>query len=438
MNARDFLKQEHDNVKQLLEQSLRYEYGFEGSQEFFEECGTRLSFISQWLGSPDELVADDLANIGYQLNELSKLICRIERSSLGEYSWPFVEELKKLATGICTEDGLEGQYPPKIYVLAGGGLDAYRIYPEMRRPMASRRRLLTIVFPKTLKHFVLLHPILGHEIGHALWGCTKQQAHLVGKVLSVLKRLGGKFESEDVTAVHLFDSQAPHDAQAALAALANLRVDEANFFGQWARWEFWLDEILCDLVGLATFGPSFAAAQCGLLSTLDPAGVTTGRMHPPVGWRINLVLRAAELLNLSEPPPDPHPLRQSFLAFWDELQRFRRPEPWFNVFDDNQIVDALDGIFQLLNQYPPSGYPKTDFDALGELVQQLANGVPPIGFHMSEGGAPVCSRVDFRHIVYAGWISRHSLQPHSFDITNRLCEHAIMQQIAIDTAMSQP
>jgi len=40
MAAKEFLLQECANVKELLAQTLRNEYGPEGSRDFFEECAT--------------------------------------------------------------------------------------------------------------------------------------------------------------------------------------------------------------------------------------------------------------------------------------------------------------------------------------------------------------------------------------------------------------
>ena len=121
MTPQEFLLHECKNVEALLDQTLRHEYGLDGSQDFYDECVTRLKFIEGQISSTAD--ANVLEELGRELNDLSKLICRIERSSLGEYSWPFVEELKKMANAICIENSASGK-PSKIYVLADGGLDS--------------------------------------------------------------------------------------------------------------------------------------------------------------------------------------------------------------------------------------------------------------------------------------------------------------------------
>jgi len=80
--AKEFLLQESANVKELLAQTLRNDYGPEGSRDFFEECATRLEFITSELQGTSDTDTDALGANGALLSELSRLICRIERSSL--------------------------------------------------------------------------------------------------------------------------------------------------------------------------------------------------------------------------------------------------------------------------------------------------------------------------------------------------------------------
>lgn len=431
MAAKAFLLQECKNVEKLLDQTLRHEYGLDGSQDFYDECVTRLKFIERQLLAAGATDANSLSQWGGELNELSKLICRIERSSLGEYSWPFVEELKKMASAICIEASLSGD-PSKIYVLADGGLDAYRIFPEPKRPSHRKRLLLTIVFPKTLKHFVLFHSILGHELGHAIWRCSKHEQTIKNDVLAKFRGVAGIFADQNATLAHVFSAAAPAEVKATLGQMATQRgINQGNFFN-WASWHLWVEEILCDLFGLATFGPSFVAAQCELLPSINPHIVGFGPAHPSSAWRMNLILRGAKMLGYDALPPKGHAARQNVEAFWTSMGGARSADPWFDVLTDTQLQDALEGIASLLKQYPPSGYPHPDPDVLGQLVGNLQRGIPPAGFSMKEDGSLNCEQRDFRQILYAGWIASVQQDAAPFELINRLCEHGIMQQRAID------
>lgn len=428
MTPQEFLLQECKNVAELLDQTLRHEYGLDGSQDFYVECNTRLKFIEGRISNTTDAAA--LAQLGFELNDLSKLICRIERSSLGEYSWPFVEELKKMANAICIESSASGK-PSKIYVLADGGLDAYSIFPEPKRPSYRNRLLLTIVFPKTLKHFVLLHSILGHELGHAIWRCSKHEHTIRNEVLGKFVGVRGVFEDQGSTLDHIFSSTAPEEVKTLLVTMAANGINQGNFF-QWANWDSWVEEILCDFVGLVAFGPSFVAAQCNLLPSINLNTHGFGPFHPSPAWRINLILRGAKILGFDSLPPPAHPSRAKVEAFWTKMHSSRTVDPWYDVLSDNQLSDALDGVLTLLQQYPPAGYKHPDVEAVWGLVSSLERGVPPVGFTLTAEGSPICEKRDFREILYAGWIA--SIQPGTqpFGQVNRLCEHAIMQQSAIN------
>lgn len=428
MTPQEFLRQECKNVVELLDQTLKHDYGLDGSQDFYDECLTRLKFIEGQISNTANVGL--LTQWGYELNDLSKLICRIERSSLGEYSWPFVEELKKIANAICTENSASGS-PSKIYVLADGGLDAYAIFPEPKRPSHRNRLLLTIVFPKTLKHFVLLHSILGHELGHAIWRCSKHEHTIRGDVLAKFVGVPGVFADKNATLDHIFSATAPAEVKRLLSDMATYGYHKGNFF-TWANWELWVEEILCDFVGLVAFGPSFVAAQCNLLPSINPNTRGFGPKHPSTAWRINLILRGATMLGFDSLPPAAHPSLPKVEAFWTKMHSLRTADPWFDVLTDTQLNEALQGVTALLQNNPPAGYTHPSFDAVWGHVRSLERGIPPVGFTLNSEGMPVCESRDFREILYAGWIA--SIQPDmpTFEQINKLCEHAIMQQHAID------
>jgi len=431
--AQEFLLQECRNLRGLLNKTLRYEYGGAvDSRIFYQECNARLVSLEKAIGSAIDPAA--LGEEGMHLNELANLICRLERSSISEHSWPFVHELKRIASAICTEDTLTGtDTPNQIYVLADGGLDTYQIYPEGRRPSYTQKRLLTIVFPKSLKHFVLLHSILGHELGHAIWNCSKHKREMRDQVEKHVKE--GVFASPDMTATHIYSTTAPLKERDFLGSCpASMKQD--NLFLSYANWDAWCEEILCDLVGLIIFGPSFIASACELLTSMNPVGSGFGPQHPPIAWRLNYLLDGAKILNYDARPPNGDPLRADIDAFWASLETFRSPDPWYSVFTSDQLRRALSGMQSLLSRYPPTEYPSPTFESLEQLVSMLKHQIPPVGFQIMSDDLPKCKSVDFRHILFSGWIAKASRQVMPVDVINKLCEHAIMQQIAIDITLS--
>lgn len=429
--VKDFLVSECANLRGVLEETLRFKYGLEGSQDFFEECQARLEFLADEISNTCETDLAGLQKNGVLLNQLSNLISRIERSSIGEYSWPFVEELKRIATATCTEATLTNpKTPPHIYVLSDGGLDKYGIIPEQNRPSGARRRIHTIIFPRTLKHFVLLHAILGHELGHAMWRCSELQ-NAIRTIVNRELFASGIFANEAATASWLYSPNAPAEVKAQLAPLPG--INSANFFSNVASWNAWIEEIVCDLVGLVTFGPSFVAAECNLLYSMNCNGAGLGRMHPPVGCRVNYLLTAAKIRGMDTADFSSRSLSAAVATFWSSLNAKRQLNAWFEVFSQAQLTQTIGALESLMNGLPPALYPVPTEADIALLVGQLGRAIPPVGFELDANKKVSCRKIDFRHVLYAGWIT--SVSPPdgvSFAQINRLCEHGIMQQRAID------
>ena len=119
MNAEQFLKEEFASVKRALEETLRYDYGPEDTRGYYNECENRLKEIEKQITkiAPSEIWA--------QLNELASLsgwISLIERSRLGEFSWPFAELIRDIAKPLLTETIFGGRktIEPIIHVVAEG------------------------------------------------------------------------------------------------------------------------------------------------------------------------------------------------------------------------------------------------------------------------------------------------------------------------------
>ncbi|NTZ82543.1 hypothetical protein FCJ61_05880 [Burkholderia metallica] len=398
-----------------------------------------MNFISNELALADEADHAQLRNLGALLTNLSVLISWIERSSIGEYSWPFVEELKKIAYAICTENTIDNpSTPPKVHVLSEGGVARYAIAAEQKRPFPSKRRILTVIFPRSLKHFVLLHSLLGHELGHAIWRGSEHEMSLKAIVQNELINPGGPLHSPQSAAAWLYSPNAPQPIKDDLADLAKRRnITQANFFGGYAAWHAWIEEITCDIIGLLTFGPSFVAAATQALYGVAPSGGGFGPEHPPVGCRINFIISAVQLLKMDQftlPNAASNALCQKF---WEEIKSKRQLDPWYDVFPSVQIGNSVNGISALLSSHQPSHYPAADPLRMSRLVSQLISNVPPVGYVFGGKGEPRCERVDFRHVLYAGWIVAAGQSADSFFTLNRLCEHGIMQQHAIDIHTQQ-
>src|SRR3984893_1043508 len=131
MSPLEFLREEHSNVDRALQETLRYDYGPEQSNEFYVECAARLGRIKKRI-EPGGVAESDRQSIAALLSDLgyiATLISLIERSRLGEFSWPFADELRALALILLAERNLFGDTShPIIHVVADGR--GYRIRNE--------------------------------------------------------------------------------------------------------------------------------------------------------------------------------------------------------------------------------------------------------------------------------------------------------------------
>lgn len=426
MHPKEFLEHECENVSLALKETLRYDYGHGRSSEFYDECSVRLESIKGKLSKISASNLDELDILASELSRLSRLISLIERSHIGEFSWPFAEALRKLAVEVSRDSSpIPTLEDPSFFMSSDGGLTAYRIYPE-QEPVSflrMKRKIFTIVFPRTLKEQVLLHTILGHEIGHAAWTSPSTQKDLIEAVIAPLIRTGPMQDSEGLRRWlkrHYGASLSPTQAAEV--------------------WTSWFEEILCDLFGMATFGPSFLPAHKTLLSTLDPQGLNLGDEHPPNASRFDLMSKAFEHTGWSNSKPfDTASARSCWREFSRKCKELPSPTPRYAVlFQVSQIEEAVDGIVGVLRRLGTAHYGSIDHTAVTDILEKLRRWLPPIASGVSADGRVFLEEYDFRDILLGGWVAwygRDHLWPSRDGLTfvsiNKLCDKAILQQQGI-------
>src|SRR4051812_18165341 len=106
MNPHEFLRQQVHNVEQALIETLRYEYGPRPIGDYYRECLARLDLIKRDVKSTSSVDFPGIESRLEELTDLSVWISLIERSRLGEFSWPFAEALRSMAEALLVEPGL--------------------------------------------------------------------------------------------------------------------------------------------------------------------------------------------------------------------------------------------------------------------------------------------------------------------------------------------
>lgn len=154
-----------------------------------------------------------------------------------------------------------------------------------------------------------------------------------------------------------------------------------------------------------------------------------------------MMLTAAKILNYDNIKLNDVGFEATARKFWEHMESSRKDNAWFDLFTETNLTIALKSLNDLLNQNNVF-YPEHSTKIIEPLVKQLSKLIPPVGYKVDPGAPDTSFHVDFRHILYAGWLASEHMLPDDevngelkkidFNILNRLCEHGIMQQIAID------
>lgn len=432
-----YVQEEFENVSRALAESLRHDYGPDKTIDYYDECQLRLAGIEEELHSLRENQGGSTSSLVSQLWDLANRLTLIERSHLGEFSWPFADAIRNLAIPLLSEEeGLEGRIEPIIHMIAEG--TNYQILSEHILGPNKKRRLFTVAFPRQLKHHVLMHALFGHELGHAtfysarsagLYGDSGQ--NLSRKIVSVLRR-EGPLENCASVMQWLGATEAPEAVKAKIAG-GQATIDEDNL-------KHWLVELVCDLFGLMIFGPPFAAAHRTYLepSCRSPFEIEIQKTsHPAYAIRRNLLISALAVKGWTDPiatkeAGEVFEAEQSFLKYIAN-DPF---DPWASVFTSAQLEEVLELIAQHFQATQTSEARRPDEKTLVALVRRIEANLPPIHEEIDADGRSSTYELKVEEQLYAGWtywLGREKLGDGlSFYQLNQLCDLALLQQQAIE------
>ncbi|HEX4112326.1 MAG TPA: hypothetical protein VH020_07300 [Stellaceae bacterium] len=434
MTPLDLLKEQIENVKTALEETLDRDYGPE-TLAYYDECRSRIDEL-RWLIPDAAADPQILQTVLSQVSKLADWICLIERSHLGEFSWPFAAALKKIAENLLAEPVPDSDPLSPIIHIISEGEDYKIVFEEIALSATSTRKLVVIAFPRSLKYIVLFHTLFGHELGHTAIRTNGIGKDLQEKCLKIIA--DGVLHDQDSATQWLRRNDAPVQMKNVLSDFQTAKGVEYSLDSSFLS--SWHTELVCDLIGLILFWPSFFAAHCVYLAPTHstPHAFDERRpTHPPYAVRHKMLLRAmrhcewhhsitavadkefnlAETRFLAEIMKDPY-------------------DPWADIFSDDQIGKAVTGIRAAFTQYKTRPYEPLPSNSLIALINSLRNRVPPIISPIDQQGTPQPKIIDMSQILYAGWVyweGRESFPENSITFlqTNRLCDHALLHQEAI-------
>jgi hypothetical protein len=177
------------------------------------------------------------------------------------------------------------------------------------------------------------------------------------------------------------------------------------------------------------------------LGSANPTGEMFGDSHPPYGCRVLLTSRVLRKQGWLTYPKSSDPALDSAIAKTDAFMTAApSKDRWYDIFGDKQIDAAVDGLVKLLGTFPKAKavYSPPSFAQLESIVDLLLRRVPPCGATLTAAGEPKLTALDFRHVLYAGWIvwnGRNDLpmkKKLDFFHINQLCDRGMLQDFAVE------
>jgi hypothetical protein len=385
----------------------------------YEECLARLSLIESELHTVEESDGDEIQELWVQLSNLADLIGQVERSHIEEFSWPFARALQTLAVSVCgSNDAGSSSDSPLFFISADDDLASYAINTEQGYPGLRYLPLFNIIFPRSLKHFDLLHPILGHEVAHAAFAIPQIGDRIATDVLGPLV-VGSPLSDRGQFEKWLENINQELEPDLIDSALLQ-----------------WPEELYCDLFGLLMMGPSYIGATCTLSQPFDVKSVSES--HPPsltrymmleiaitqLGWRPDSKKKRTELERLRS-------------SYFDAFSLLLRGAPMgFQLVRPSSIKLALRKLQEFLAPLGNALFQMPAVETLEAMVSRLQLARPPVESSVSSRLAIQNEDADFRAILFAGWLASHSkltrVPEPKFLNLNLLCDRGILQQSAVD------
>lgn len=429
-------------MARALREALRHDYGPERSKEFFDECETRIAEIGYALEAAQDMTSREVADHLRALASVGSRVALLERSRLGEYSWPFAEAITHIAERLFSNEEATGPQRPIVHVVAEGvGYHIWDDDPEQQ----FKRRIMVVAFPRHLRHHVLLHSIFGHELGHPALKSDETMGIIFGRIIPLMRK--GALQDTVQLKRWMRAEQAPSQVKAAVGRGFEPSDDQVR------DWRF---ELLCDLFGLVLFGPAFAAAHRMILEPLTAPEdyAIESATHPPYRLRKKLLADAMTLLHWMEPviaatntggAEAGRAAEAALLAYAGG----DAPDDWHRLIGIEDLEAILAALTEMFDRLPGLAYSRPDPEILRELLDRLAWCRPPIVQGLDPDDNPVNERVPIQHCLYAGWAfwfgrdaleaprldARPDMPSLNFHQVNRLCEQALLQQRAIDAVL---
>lgn len=302
-----------------------------------------------------------------------------------------------------------------------------------------KRPLHIIAFPSLERENILLHTLLGHEIGHLFADrfLTEERKEVFKKsVVEKIKTIADEeLRREGITGTLFYEES----MKVRIAYNADLALE---------YWTRALEELLSDIIGAILFGPAalFSTLEMAIQQEYDTPPSPEINFYPP--WRTRL----REVLYIVESGPAPFfPVDSSIFRSEDAVERAERVNEKFAMVqilcrerrDLKRISDPIAKLvygnleaslkegtkFLLqdcgLDKKDSRATPATVFRNMSFLIERLDHGIPPNAVESSINDR---TKINLAEIINAAWIHRFSLSSPVLSEQAKLREDLLQQR----------
>ncbi|MDP3066170.1 MAG: hypothetical protein Q8N08_05460 [Methanobacteriaceae archaeon] len=296
-----------------------------------------------------------------------------------------------------------------------------------------KKSFYIVSFPTIERKNILLHCLLGHEIGHLVakeYFTSQRNQELLQSIRDKVATIINNKRIEDG-----FPNVPPLFIPQLAQQVRQAEIERANKI-----WQRGLEEILSDIIGSFLFGPAvlFSTLEIALqdLNGLDKLPDEDNNYYPP--WRMRLrnifeVIKDSKLFPLQEDKFKSKKVVSSVTKRFNLIENIIREESDKKVIESNDIVkfayEEIDkDIIKAKEIYAAkleslSVKPSDFYKHLPHLIERIDYGIPPNAYEKSINEREPATIVE---VINAAWFHKLSWEERLFDkegnFNEEICE----------------
>lgn len=381
------------------------------------------------------------------IRELGSHIRYVDGAQIRKLPWSFIKPFEKYVNDFLpdVEIMLRPQWKYNYTILVESLYEVYSIYLPRFEHYVCEKSLIDVLsplgksfyiisFPSLERKNILLHCLLGHEIGHLLskeyFTKARQQELLqtISDKIAIITStdIDKRLEAEPSMAHPLFIPLFKQEA-------AQAEIERAN-----KAWQKGLEEILSDIIGSFLFGPAilFSTLEVALqdLNGLDNIPDAENNYYPPWRMRLRNILEVIKDLKLFPLPNDKF-VSESIVegvtkrfTLAEDIVRERSDEDTISkdpilkiAYEEisKDIIKAKELFKNKLKILNPSDL----YRHISHLIGRIENGIPPNAYEKSINEREPAKIAE---IINAVWFHKLSWGEHLYDdngnFNGQMCE----------------